>query len=410
MALAVQLGVRQTVVTTMPRFLKRLTLAFAVLAVGLLVSGWIGLRVLATSLIDDTEPLRAQLVADWAKNANRLEADLTAVTAWNTAGEVTAPAMGCQLRWSGDSAALLKHLARCPHAPAPIDEKTLAALDALGDQLLVKAGDAPALERDLGWMAALQGHDDWSQVAGTPLEFFEVDPGAKSVMEAPALALRQVRGLALLRLLEGQRAEKLDAAVEDVVAFSRALLGRPFVLDQLVGIAVLDRTRAVLDGLGKKELGPDAATIQSLRRSRLASAFLWHPWVVKTQRDRFLARLPPASRCAAASELLLVLEVGSPLLENYPEFIQDLRAWRETSPCKSDFVNQALEARATMPAGSWRRLLRSSSFIVGAEQGELRAVVVTKAIESNRAARRAALEVGLSINLARPFPPEVEKP
>ena len=310
----------------MPRFLKRLTLAFAVLAVGLLVSGWIGLRVVATSLIDDTEPVRAQLVADWAKNADRLEADLAAVTAWNTPGAPTPPAIGCQLIWSGDPAALQKHVARCKDAPAPLDEKTLAALDAMGDQLLVKPADAPAVERDLGWLSSLHGHDDWSQMAGTPFEFFEVDPTTDSVMNAPVLALRQVRGLALLRLLEGQRAGTLDAALDDVVALARALLGRPFVLDHLVGIAVLDRTRHVLDALGRKELGPDSATIQSLRRSRLASAFLWHPWVGKAHRERFLTSLPAPSRCAAASEALLVLEVGGPLRENYPEFLQELSA------------------------------------------------------------------------------------
>lgn len=393
----------------MPRFLKRLSLAFAVLAVGLLASGWIGLRVIATSLISDTEPVRAQLVADWAKNGDRLESDLAAAAAWNTPGEPTPPAIGCQLSWSGDSTALQKHSLRCKDAPAPLDEKTLTALDALGDQLLVKAADAPAVERDLGWMSSFRGHDDWSRAAGTPFEFFEVDPAIDSVTNAPVLALRQVRGLALMRLLEGQRADTLSAAVDDVVALSRALLGRPFLLDQLVGIAVLEQTRAALDALGKKELGPDAATIQSLRRSRLASAFLWHPWVVNAQRERFLGKLPAPSRCAAASEASLVLEVGGPLQENYAEFMQAFTAWRKTSPCKSDFVNRVLDARSTMPAGSWKRLLHSSFFTSGTEQGELRAVLLEKAIEASALGRRAALEVGLSVNLAKPFPSEPEK-
>ena len=388
----------------MPRILKRLTLAFAVLALGLALSGWLATRVLASNVMSsNTEPVRAQLVADWAKHADELDAELTAASAWSAPGEPTPPATGCQLRWTGDSAAVQQHLARCKDTPGPIDEQTLGALEALGDQLLVKAAQAPSLERDFGWMTSLHGHDDWSQVAGTPFEFFDVDPANGSVMDAPTLALRQVRGVALLRLLAGQRAGDLAGAVDDVTALARALLGRPFVLDQLIGTAVLGRLRSTLDAVGQPQLGPSAAAVKALRGARLASAFLWHPWVPKAQRERFLGKLAPASRCAAASEALLVLEVGPPLAENYPEFVADFTAWRK-SACTSDFLNRALDARATMPEGSWKRLLRSVEFITRAEQGEVGSALVVRAIGASPLARHAAIEVIFSVMVARPFP------
>ncbi len=388
----------------MPRLVKRLTLAFAVLALGLLLSGFIALRVLAAKVIsDDTEPVRTQLVADWAKNADALEATLNAVTSWSTPSAATPPELGCHLRWGGDSPAVQQHLSRCKDAPGPIDEQTLVALDALGDQLLLKQAEAPTLDRNFEWMSALHGHDDWSQVTGTPYEFLSPEG---SMIDAPALALRQVRGLALLRLLAGQRAGALDAAVNDVTALSRALLGRPFALDQLVGVAVLTRTRAVLDAAGQQELGPRAETVQALRGSRLASALLWHPWVPRAQRQRLLAKLPAASRCAAASEVLMVLEVGPPLQENYPQFVEDFAAWRKTNPCTSEFVNRALEARASLPEGSWKRLLRSAEFISRAEQGEIGSKLVVRAIESSSLGRHAATEVIFSVMAAKPFPAE----
>ena len=395
----------------MPRFLKRLTLTFAVLALGLVLSGWLAIRVLASNVMSsNTEPVRDQLVADWAKHADELDAHLAASSSWHALGEPTPAAAGCQLRWTGESAAVQQHLARCKDAPGPIDQQTLGALEALGAQLLVNAAEAPTLDRDFGWMTSLHGHDDWSQVAGTPFEFFDVDPASGSLMDAPTLDLRQVRGVALLRLLAGQRTGTLAAAVDDVTALARALLGRPFVLDQLIGTAVLDRLRSTLDAVGQPGLGPSAPEVKALRGARLASAFLWHPWVPKAQRERFLGKLAPASPCAAASEALLVLEVGPPLAENYPDFVSDFAAWRKAGACKSDFVNRALDARTTMPEGSWKHLLRSVEFITRADQGEPGSALVVRAIGASAHARHAALEVIFSVMVARPFPAEKDEP
>lgn len=392
----------------MPRLLKRFTLAFAVLSVGLLLAAFIALRVVATNLIkDDTEPVRAQLVADWAKNADALEAQLGAVNAWSTPSGTTPPETGCQLRWAGESDAVQKHLARCAAAQGPIAEETLAALDALKDQLLVEAERAPVEERDFGWMSVLHGKDDWSQVTGTPLEFFDVHDSAA---EAPTLALRQVRGLGLLRLLQGQRTGALDAAASDVTALGRSMLGRPFLLDQLVGIALLERARAVLSAAGRSDLALDEKTLQNLRGARLASAMLWHPWVPKAQRERFLPKLTAASRCAAASEALLTLEIGPPLSENYPEFASDLAAWKKTSPCSSEFITTALAARDWMPEGSWKRLLRMGDFVQRAERNEFFASLLVRAIESSALGRRAVTELILSVTVAKPFAAPAEAP
>jgi hypothetical protein len=394
----------------MPRILKRLSLVFAVLALGLVLAAFITLRVLATRVIaDDTEPVRAQLTADWAKNADALEAQLTASAAWNEPGAPTPPELGCQLRWTGESAAVKQHLARCAAAPEPIDPQILAAFDDLDEQLLVREADAPKLERDFGWMAQLQGHDDWRQVTGTPHEF--IDPH-EAATELPVLALRQVRGLALLRLLQGQRSAQLEGAVADVTALARALLNRPFVIDQLVGVAILDRTRALLDAAGHPELGVDEKTVTALRGSRLASAMLWHPWVPRAQRTRFLPQLSAASRCAAASEPLVVLELGTLLEEQYPEFTSDFAAWKGTAPCTSTFVTQALEARANMPEGSWKLLLPSTQFVARAEQGEFFPSLLVRVMESTKLGHKAVTELVLSVTTARPFsaPSEKQRP
>ena len=194
-----------------------------------------------------------------------------------------------------------------------------------------------------------------------------------------------------------------------MVALARALLGRPFLSDQLVGLAVLERTRAVLDAAGHSALGPPLAEVQALRGSRLASALLWHPWVPKAQRDRFMARLPPASRCAAASEVLPVLEAGPPLAENYPGFVEELAAWKKTAPCNSEFVVKALEARASLPPGSWKHLLRTTEFVTRAEQGEVGPALLVKIIEASPLGRHAVTEVAFSVMVAKPFPPPAEK-
>lgn len=392
----------------MPRLLKRLIIAFAVFSSGLVLAGFIGLRVLASNVMKrDTEPVRDQLVADWAKHADTLDTQLAAATSWSTPSAPTPPELGCQLRWTGESAPVQHHLERCKDAPGPIDEQTLGALEKLGDQLLVEQAKAPTLARDFGWMAQLHGHDDWSQVTGTPLEFF---PPESPIIDAPVLAVRQVRGLALLRLLDGHRQGALDAAVADVTALARALLGRPFLMDQLVGVAILDRTRAVLAAVDQQDLGPTAKTAEALRGARLASALLWHPWVPRAQRERFLGKLAPPSRCAAASEALVLLEVGDPLQENYPEFVADFTAWRKSNPCSSSFVNQALDLRASMPEGSWKKLLQSQ-FAVQAEQGDFFPALLMKTVEGTALGRRAATEVILSVTLARPFsPPPAKSP
>ncbi len=385
----------------MPRILKRLSLAFAVLALGLLLSGFLALVWLAHSVrTNQAEPVRRQLVADWEENADAFDAHLTAAAAWSTLGAPTPPGLGCHLRWTGESPPVLHHLERCKDAPAPLDDDTLAALETLGPQLLVKADAAPVVARDLSWMAQLRGHDDWSAAAGTPFEFFDVNG---SFMEAPALSFTQVRGLALLRLLDGQRTGALEAAVEDVTAFARALLGRPFVLDQLVGVAVLERTRAALDAAGHPELGTKSAELEALRAARLASAFLWHPWVPKAQRERFLPKLAPASRCAAAAQTLLVLEVGPPVQENYPEFTADFSAWRKTRPCPGELLGRALDAREHLPDGSWQHLLGSSGFATGLSREDGASRLAMKLIEGTGVGRSTVTELLFSVMVAKPF-------
>lgn len=387
----------------MPRILKRLTLVFAVLALGLLLAGFLALLWLAHSVrTDQTEPVRKQLVADWEKNADALEQHLLAAAPWSTTTAPTPPELGCQLRWTGESVPVARHLARCQDVSPPLDFALLATLEQPGAQLLVKADTLPVVERDLSWMARLRGHDDWSAAEGTPFEFFDVNG---TFMEAPALSMRHVRALAMLRLLEGQRTGALDAAVEDVVALARALLGRPFVLDQLIGVAVLDAARAALDAAGHPDLGPKRPELQALRAARLASAFLWHPWVPKAQRERFLPKLAPASRCAAASETLLLLEVGAPLQENYPQFVADLAAWTQTKPCQSELVQQAVAARAALPEGSWQHLLGSAGF---AAKDEASSRLLVQLIEGTSLGRATVTELIFSVMVARPFAPPAE--
>jgi hypothetical protein len=249
-------------------------------------------------------------------------------------------------------------------------------------------------------MKTLHTEGDWSAAAGTPFEFF--DPH-EPMMEAPVLALRPVRGLALLRLVQGQRKGELEAAALDVKMFASALLRRPFVLDQLVGASILEQSRVVLTGAGRAELASPKEEIEALRGARLASAMLWHPWVPKTQRERFLPKIAAPSRCAAASEALVMLELGPLLKEQYPAFVDELAQWRKSSPCGSEFVTLALGAREVLPERSWKKLLGPESFVTRAEQGEVLPALLLKAVESTELGRRTVTELILSVITARPF-------
>lgn len=400
MALAFGVGVRQALTSVMPRLLKRLTLAFAVFALGLLLAGFVIFRTVAGRALSGAEPVKQQLVFDWEQHANELEQQLTTAAGWDTPSGRTPPELGCQLKWLGESTAVEQHVARCANAPPALDFGTLAGLEGPKDQLLVKLDQAPESERDFGWMQALHAQGDWSQVAGTPLEFF--DPH-EPMMEAPVLSVRHVRGLALLRLVQGQRKGELAAAALDVEMLSRALLRRPFVLDQLLGVEILERSREVLAAAGHSDLSQPEEVLKALRASRLAGAMLWHPWVPKLQRDRFLPKLPAPSRCAAASEALVMLELGPLLKEQYPAFLDELQQWRKTNPCQSEFVTQSLVAREALPERSWKKLLGPESFVTRAEQGEVLPALLLKAVESTELGRKAVTELILSVITARPF-------
>lgn len=384
--------------------LKRLPLFFAALTVGLVFAGWLSTQLLAGRVMEkDTEPVRRRLVADWEQHADALAADLAATKAWSELDARTPPNAGCQLRWMGDSAALERHLARCDAALTPLDEATLSALEALGDQLLARAAEAPTVSRDLTWLRALRGHGDWSQAAGTPLEFVDPSLARSAHFTLPQVEPAQTRGLAQLRLLEGQRAGALDEAVLDVTALARALLGRPLAVDQLLGADLLLHLRAALDAAGRPELGPPAPELASLQRARLASAMLWHPWVPRAQRDRFLPVLHAASRCAALGEALVVLETGPLLAEHYADFALELGTWHQAAPCRSDFLARMVAARRELPERSWRRLLPMAELVQRAELGDLLPGILLWAAESSAAGRHALLELIFSVTVARPF-------
>ena len=384
----------------MPRLLKRLTLAFAVLAIGLMLAGLVILRVLANRALSGAEPVQQQLVFDWEQHANELEKQLQSAASWDTPSGPTPPELGCQLKWQGESLAVQQHQARCGSAPPAPDEQTITALEGLKDQLLVKAAEAPQFERDFSWMKTLHTQGDWSQAAGTPFEFF--DPH-EPMMDAPVLAFRPVRGLALMRLVQGQRSGELEAAALDVKMFANALLRRPLVLDQLVGVSVLEQSRVVLTGAGHAELASSKDELEALRAARLASAMLWHPWVPKVQRERFLPKIAAPSRCAAASEALVMLELGPLLTEHYSQFVTELVEWRKGRPCSSEFVTLALSAREALPARSWTKLLGPESFATRAEKGEVLPALLLRTVESTELGRKAVTELTLSLITARPF-------
>ncbi len=387
----------------MPRLLRRLSIAFAVLAAGLVLAGWVAMRVIATNVLEkQTEPVKQQLVADWNAHADGYERDLLASAAWGVLAERTPAAIGCELRWQGEPKALKAHLARCGERGAPVPADVLETLHTLGDDVVRKTTEAPMVERDFGWMAQLHGHDDWSQADGTPLEFVELDPAkGGTVLDVPVLDVVQVRALASLRLLAGVRAGDPAGAAADVSALARALLGRPVVIDQLVGITLLEHLRAQLASIERLDLAPREEEVKALRGSRLASAMIWHPWVPSALRARFLSRLPPASRCTAAGEVMLLLELGEPVAENYPTFLTDFAAWREGA-CTSDFINRGLALRTSMPKGSWQRAVQAAPVL---ERSALGPSLVVRAAESSPLVRRAALETLFTVMVARPFPP-----
>lgn len=386
--------------------LKRLPLFFAALTVGLACAGWLTLRVLAGRVIDkNTEPVRRQLVADWERHAEQLEGDLALTKGWSELQEATPPGLGCQLPWRGEARSVHLHVERCEGAPRPLDDADVSALKALGDQLLVKAAEAPAPARDLSWMAALRGHDDWTMAAGTPNEFLDPTFQRSTAVPSPQVDGDQVQALARLRLLQGERAGALEAAVDDVTALARALLGRPFLADQHQGLELLKLQRRLLDAASRPSLGTPPGELAALERARLASAMLWHPWAPELTRERFLSRLHAASRCAAIGEALEVLDAGPLLAEQYPDYAADFAAWQQSAACRSDALARMVAARKTLPERSWRRLLPTAGLVERAEGGDLLPAFLLWSVESMGSGRKAMMEVISSVTAARPFLP-----
>jgi hypothetical protein len=386
--------------------LKRLPLFFAALTLGLAFAGWVTLRVLAGRVLDrNTEPVRRMLVADWERHAEQLENDLALTRDWSELHDTTPPALGCQLQWRGEARSIHVHLERCAGAPGPLGDADVSALKALGDQLLVKAAEAPAPARDLSWMASLRGHDDWTMAAGTPNEFLDPTFQRSTAVPQPQVDGDQLEALARLRLAQGQRAGALEAAVDDVTALARALLGRPFFADQHQGLDLLALQRRVLDGAGRTSLGTPPGELAALQRARLASAMLWHPWAPKLTRERFLARLHAASRCAAIGEALEALDAGPLLAEQYPDFTADFAAWQQSAACRSDALARMVAARRSLPEHSWRRLLPTTELVERAERGEVLPAFLLWSVESMASGRKAMMEVILSVTAARPFLP-----
>ena len=381
----------------MPRLLRRLTIAFAVLALGLVLAGWVAMRVIATNVIEkQAEPVHQRLVADWAAHADALERDLAAAAPFGVTTAPTPTSLGCELRWLNAEA---PHAARCGDRGPAIADAVLEKLDALGDDVLRKANDAPTVERDFAWMAELKGHDDWALNAGTPLEYFDLDPGKRSVTELPVIDGHQLRALSTLRLLAGVRSGALTDAVSDVVALCRAVLNRPVLVDQLVAVSQLEHLHAQLAAIEQATLAPSSSELEALRSARLAGALLWHPWVPRAQRERFLPKLPAATRCAATGEALALLELGEPLHERYPDFISEITGW-QGGACHADFTTGAFAARTQRPSKGWQRALRNAV----EDPGAVAPSVTIQAGESSPLVRSAVLETLLTLMLARPFP------
>lgn len=387
----------------MSRTFKRLTFAFAALAIGLLGSAWVTMRVVAVRIVDDkTAPVKQQLLADWAQQEARFVQALQATEVWTGGGEATPVSAGCQLPWTPSShRAVTAHLGRCTAAAPRLDDATAKALETLGDDALAKEAELPALAQDLSWMAGLRGRGDWAAPEGTPYEFVDAR-NEPSVLDWPLLDAAGTRALASVRLVQGHRAGALGDAVEDVTALGRALLGRPTLPEQLVGVAVLRRLRAQLDAAGQRELGPAKDFVDQLALTRLAGAQLWHPWLPAAQRERLLPKLPAATRCAAAADALLYAELGEPFAKVYPEYLPALHAWRKGA-CASALVQRAHDERRAAPQERWRRLLLGGELLAVDGSTPL-AGLVARLVEHDSAARRAAVEVLLSVVTAKPFP------
>ncbi|MGV3621172.1 MAG: hypothetical protein ACO1OB_10165 [Archangium sp.] len=384
---------------------KRLTLVFAVLAVGGLVALWAAQRAVATNVMkDQTAPVREKFVADWEAHVTEFEKNLGITNAWLTESKPAPASLGCQVPWAGDSAAVQRHRERCA-TRARVDLGQVEALEALAGSLLTDAA-APKIEEDLSWLKDLHGHTDWLQEAGTPLEFFDTDVSHVSALDVPVLDARQVKALAARRLLDGLQHGTLDEAVSDVTALAQVLINRPVLLDQLLGVELMRMLRRELVAANTPQLAPAEALVEALRQTRLASALLWHPWTPAALRARFSPSLSAASRCAASGEAAVHEELGASLAEFYRPWLDALHALRVQHPCSSDFTTRLVAARANVPAEASRRLLRATELL---STDELRNALLLRSADSNELVRRAAVESYLAVTLPRPFPETLAK-
>ncbi|MFZ5444528.1 MAG: hypothetical protein ACOZQL_31335 [Myxococcota bacterium] len=384
----------------MPRLLRRFTLVFLVFALGLALAAWLAVRVIATRIIEDSaRPVREKLVADWDQHGATLAPTValaSSVLAARGAAEPMPVAVACHLSWTGAAAAVQTHRARCDVKDPGLPADVMHQLATLSQAQLTE----PALtlpEVDLAWLALVPGHEDWSSPAGTPLEHVDVDPRTGPPPAIwPSVALEQTLAVATTRLVGGARAGDV-AAMTEVTSLGFALLSRPLIADQLVGLAVLERARAFADATGASG-APTTEQLAALRTTAIAGSQLWSPWVPAAQRA-LLAQLPPASRCAAAIEALSTLELGQALVENYPDWARELAAWRPGG-CHLELVTRALEARRTVADERFFDAVVRGALL---ERGSLSESVVRWLFPRSALVRRAALESVLSVSAVRPF-------
>lgn len=382
-------------------FFKRATLVFALFAVGGLVALWAAQRVVATNVMkDQTTPVRDKYVADWEAHAAAFEKNTGIANTWLGETKQTPPSLGCQLPWAGDSSAVQRHRERCATRAANFDLEQIETLEALTGTLLTDAS-APKVDEEVSWLAEFRGHADWLLEAGTPLEFFDADVSKISALDIPVLEARQVKALAARRLLLGKQNDALNDAVADVTALAQALLGRPVLLDQLLGVELLRNLRRELVSADKADLAPSEEVVEALRQTRLAASLLWHPWTPSTLQTRLSSSLSPASRCAASGEAAVHEELGTSLAEFYKPWLDGLHALRVQHACPSDFTTRVVAARANVPQDADRRLLRAAELL---SSDELRNALLLRAADSSELVRKAAVESYLAVTLARPFP------